>query len=58
MIKVTNFHKGDRGEFDIKKFQPPNTTLALLAWRYMQGACHSEDIVGVEVVRRGRGSLV
>jgi hypothetical protein len=25
--------------------------------RYLQGTCHSEDIVGVEVVRGGRGSL-
>jgi hypothetical protein len=37
------------------------SVLALLwhfrLWRYLQGTCHSEDIVGVEVVRRGRGSL-
>src|SRR5664279_805254 len=26
-----------------------STTLALYAWRYLQGTCHSEDIVGVEV---------
>ena len=35
----------------------PSTTLALWAWQYLQVTCHSEDIVGVEVVRRGRGLL-
>jgi hypothetical protein len=34
-----------------------STTLALWVWRYLQGTCYSEDIVGVAVVRRGRGSL-
>jgi len=36
---------------------PTSTTLALWAWQYLQVTCHSEDIVGVEVVRRGRGLL-
>ena len=36
----------------------PSTTLALwVAWQYLQVTCHSEDSVGVEVVRRGRGLL-
>jgi amino acid transporter len=35
----------------------PSTTLALLVRRYLEGASHSEGIVGVGVVRRCRGWL-
>jgi hypothetical protein len=34
-----------------------STTLALLVSRFLRGASRSESIVGVEAVRRGRGSL-
>jgi hypothetical protein len=33
-----------------------NTTLALLASRFPRRASHSEDIVGVAALLRGRGS--
>ena len=47
----------DEGRKQVEYQSSPSTTLAFYAPRYPQGTCHSEDIVGVEVERRGRGSL-